>query len=189
MHISEMLKQKNMTKYRLSKKSGVPFTTVSEITTGKTKIENCTGSTLFKLARALDVTVEDLLADSMIYRPDFSIFKGNICHLVKNMGDLTFIIDTLENDTVRTLYNRGWYPECLYLLAMLDYLSRENGLPLCNEYNDLRCLKLREPIYSSSVVAMSILSGNDEPMKRSREQAEPEFLRHNIVEGEIRNVC
>ncbi len=48
MNINTLLAQKNMTKYRLSKLSGVPFTTVSEITTGKTKIKNCTGENLYK---------------------------------------------------------------------------------------------------------------------------------------------
>lgn len=189
MNINELLKQKNMTKYKLSKRSGVPFTTVSEIASGKTKIENCTGATLFKLANALDVTIEDLIAGSVIHRSSFDTYKSNVCHQVKDMGDLAFIIETLETDRIRTLYKRGWYPECLYLLAMLDYLSKENGLPLCNEYNDLRPMRIVEPIYPSSVIVMSAASGSDQPKKNSIEGAIPEFLRHNIVEGEIRNVC
>jgi len=67
MNVSDILKQKNMTKYKLSKISGVSFTTISEITTGKSKIKNCTGDTLYRLAKALDVTIEDLLADSIEY--------------------------------------------------------------------------------------------------------------------------
>ena len=57
MNINDLLEQKQMSKYKLSKVSGVPFTTVSEITTGKTKIKNCTGENLYRLAKALDVTV------------------------------------------------------------------------------------------------------------------------------------
>ena len=76
MDINDVLKQKNMTKYRLSKISGVPFTTISEITTGKTKIKNCTGETLYRLTKALDVTMEDILADSMEYRQSFETFKS-----------------------------------------------------------------------------------------------------------------
>ena len=53
MNINELIKQKNITKYKLSKISGVPFTTISEITTGKSKIKNCTAETLYKLAKAL----------------------------------------------------------------------------------------------------------------------------------------
>jgi transcriptional regulator with XRE-family HTH domain len=188
MNINDLLKQKNLTKYRLSKISGVPFTTVSEIAAGKTKIENCTGGNLYRIAKALGVTVEDLLAGSMEYRQSFDIFKSNICHQVRDMGDIDFIIDTLETDKIRKLYQRGWYPESLYMLAMVDYLSRENDLPLCSEYNDLRAVRLKEPIYPSGVVAMSVLAGSDLPKKESYEQAIPEFIRFNIVESEVRDV-
>lgn len=40
MNFNHILKQKNITKYRLSKISGVPFATLSDISTGKAKIEN-----------------------------------------------------------------------------------------------------------------------------------------------------
>ena len=188
MDISDLLEQKNITKYRLSKVSGVPFTTISEITTGKTKIKNCTGETLYKLAKALDVTMEDLLADSMEYRQGFETYKSNICHMVKDMGDMDFIINTLESDIIRKLFLKKWYPECLYLLAMVDYLSRENDLPICNEYSDIRSTRLHEPIYPSSVIVMSAFSHSDQPKQISYEQAIPEFMRFNIVENEVRNV-
>ena len=145
MMINNLLAQKNMTKYRLSKVSGVPFTTVSEITTGKSKIKNCTGDTLYRLSKALDMSIEDLLADSMEYRHGFDAYKSSICHKVKDLGDIEFIIDTLESDKIRMLYQKQWYPESLYLLAMVDYLSRENDLPICAEYSDIRAARLREP--------------------------------------------
>jgi len=188
MNINDLLTQKKMTKYKLSKASGVPFTTVSEVTTGKTKIKNCTGDTLYRLAKALGVTIEDLLADSMEYRQSFDTFKSNVCHMVKDMGDIDFIIDTLESDKIRKLYQKRWYPESLYLLAMVDYLSRENDLPICEDYNDIRAARLREPIYPSSVIAMSAFSRSDQPKQNSYAQAIPEFKRFNIVESEVRNV-
>ena len=188
MNINELLLQKTITKYKLSKISGVPFTTISEITTGKTKIKNCTGDTLYRLAKALDVTIEDLLAESMEYRQSFETYKSNICHLVKDMGDIDFIIDTLETNKIRKLYQKKWYPESLYLLAMVDYLSRENDLPRCSEYSDIRAARLSEPIYPSSVIAMSVFSHSDQPKEDSYAQAIPEFKRFNIVECEVRNV-
>jgi len=186
--INELLEQNNMSKYRLSKISGVPYTTVSEITTGKTKITNCTGENLYRLAKALDVTIEDLLADSMEYRQSFEAFKSNVCHRVKDIGDIEFIIEALESDKIRKLYRRKWFPEALYLLAMVDYLSRENDIPICNEYNDLRSAKLRDPIFPSSIIAMSVLAHNDQAKKDSYAEAIPEFRRFNIIESEVRNV-
>jgi len=188
MNLNELLGQKNMTKYKLSKTSSVPFATISDISTGKTNIKNCTGETLYKLAKALDVSMEELVADSMEYRQNFETFKSNICHMVKDMGDMDFIIDTLETDKIRKLYQKRWYPESLYMLAMVDYLSRENELPLCNEYNDLRSVRLREPIYPASIITMSVLSDSDQPKKDSYANAIPEFRRFDIVENEIRNV-
>jgi DNA-binding Xre family transcriptional regulator len=186
--INDLLEQKNITKYKLSKISGVPFTTVSEIATGKTKIKNCTGDTLYRLAKALDVTIEDMLEESMEYRSSFETFKSNVCHQVKNLGDVDFIIDALESNKIRELYQKKWYPESLYLLAMVDYLSRENGLPVCADYDDIRAARLQKPIYPASVIAMSVFSHSEQPKRESLADAIPEFLRFNIVEGEVRNV-
>ena len=188
MNLNELLGQKNMTKYKLSKTSSVPFATISDISTGKTNIKNCSAETLYKIAQALGVSMEELVADSMEYRQSFETFKSNVCHMVKDMGDMDFIIDTLETDKIRKLYQKRWYPESLYMLAMVDYLSRENDLPLCNEYSDIRSARLREPIYPSSVIAMSVVADSDQPKKDSYANAIPEFRRFNIVEGEVRNV-
>jgi len=188
MNLNDYLVQQNMTKYKLSKVSGVPFTTISEITTGKSKIKNCTGETLYKLARALGVTIDDLLAESMEYRQNFDTFKSNICHMVKDMGDIDFIIDTLETNKIRKLYQKRWYPESLYLLAMVDYLSRENDLPVCADYNDIRDVKLKEPVYPASILTMCAAFNSDTPKRDSRMEAIPEFMRFNIVESEVRNV-
>jgi len=188
MHINELLKQKNMTKYRLSKASGVPQTTIIDICSGKTKIEKCSADTIYRLAKVLGVSMESLIMDSMEYRAEFEVFKSNVCHLVKDMGDMDFIIDILETGRIRALYQKCWYPESLYLLAMIDYLSRENGLPVCSEYNDLRRARLSETVFPASVVAMSAASRSDKPKSDSLNTAIPEFMRFNIVESEVRNV-
>ena len=188
MTVNELLEHKSMTKYRLAKASGVPQTTVTDICSGKTRIEKCSAETLYKLAKALDVHMEELIAANMEYRQSFETFKSNICHMVKNMGDIDFMIDMLESDRIRKLYMKQWYPESLYLLAMVDYLSHENGLPLCEEYGDIRKARLREPIYPSSVIAMSAASRSDNPKHESARNAIPEFLMFNIIESEVRSV-
>jgi transcriptional regulator with XRE-family HTH domain len=65
MKIDELLKEKNLTKYRLAVQSGVPHTTLNDIFSGKTRIEKCSGETLYKLSRVLDVPIEVLIQDSM----------------------------------------------------------------------------------------------------------------------------
>jgi plasmid maintenance system antidote protein VapI len=188
MNINKLLEQQNITKYRLSKKSGIPHTTINDICNNRVDIKKCSAETLYKLAKALDVSMESLVADAMEYRADFEVFKSNVCHLVKDMGDVNFIIDTLETDKIRKLYQKKWYPASLYLLAMVDYLSRENDLPICTNYNDIRAAQLKEIIYPAGVVVRCAASGSEQPKRESIETAIPEFIRHNIVEAEVRNV-
>jgi len=86
------------------------------------------------------------------------------------------------------LDKRKWYPECFYLLAMVDYLSNENNIALCNEYDDLRKYKLEEILYPSDVLLMDKLMKTDENRKQSVKEGIPEFMNFNIVESDIRNV-
>ncbi len=58
MLINERLEKLNMTKYRLSMESGVPQATIHDICNGKAKLEKCGAGTLFRLAKALGVTME-----------------------------------------------------------------------------------------------------------------------------------
>ena len=195
MSINELLVQKNITKYRLWKESGVPQATISDICTGKTSIEKCSAETIYRIAKVLDVSMESLIAPAVQraeeerHRPSFELFKSNTCHMVKDMGDIPFIIQLLETNQIRNLYEKKWYPEALYLLAMLDYLSRENNVPICKNYNDIRTAKLQRPVYPSSVVILCKTLNSDAPKEECYRLAIPEFLRFNIVESEVRNVC
>ena len=195
MSINELLLQRNITKYRLHKESGVPQATISDICSGKTSIEKCSAETIFRIAKVLNVSMESLIAPAVQHadedrrRPSFELFKSNTCHMVKDMGDIPFIIQLLETNQIRKLYEKKWYPEALYLLAMLDYLSRENNVPVCNNYNDIRVAKLQRLVYPSSVVLLCKTLKSNAPKEECYRMAIPEFLRFNIVESEVRNVC
>lgn len=65
MLIETLLKKRNMTKYRLAVMSGVPHATLSDICSGKTRLEKCSAETVYKLAQALGVYME-LLTQSGI---------------------------------------------------------------------------------------------------------------------------
>ena len=137
--------------------------------------------------------MEDLLEGESVeadleIRSDFELFKSNVCHRVKAMGDMAFIVETLQSETIRRYYDKKWYPEALYLLAMVDYLSRENQLPLCTNYNEIRAMKLSNIVYPSGVLAMYAASKDERIKKESYRKAIPEFRQFNIVENEVRNV-
>lgn len=132
--------------------------------------------------------MEELLAPYFEKRCSFELFKSNVCHHLKELGDIDFVIDTLEKNQIREYYNRKWYPESFYLLAMLDYISRMNGVPMCDEYNDLRKQSLKDVLYPTGIVAASAVADDDLVKQRARAEAIPEFMRFNIVESEVRNV-
>lgn len=194
MQINQLLSERGMTKYRLSKMSGVPQATINDICSGKARIEKCSAETIYRICQTLHISMENLLEPvlkggaEMEYRMSFETFKSNVCHRVKDNGDITFIIDTLESNEIRTLFDRKWYPEALYLLAMVDYLSRENDVPLCTNYNDIRAAKLHTPVFPASVIVASAAMKSDRMRRESVAAAIPEFMRFNIVESEVRNV-
>lgn len=61
MIVNEILKELGFTKYRLSVLTGLSCSTVSNICSGKTKIERCSAETVYKIARALGVSMEMLI--------------------------------------------------------------------------------------------------------------------------------
>lgn len=188
MLINDLLEQKGISIYKLSKNSGIPYTTVSDICTGKAQLEKCSSETVYRIAKELDVSMETLLEPYLFKRSSFELFKSNVCHQLKELGDIDFIIETLEQDNIRKYYKRNWFPECFYLLAMLDYISRLNDVPLCTAYNDLRHCKLQEPIYPASILTASKVSINSNIKAFALKEAIPEFARFNIIEAEVRNV-
>ena len=118
----------------------------------------------------------------------FEEFKSNICHLVKDKGDIDFIIAELEQDNIRKYWNEKQYPEALYLLAMVDYLCRINDIPQCENYNDIRACYLRKPIYPRDVILCKKMDLTSDIYEKCTEKAIPEFARFNIIEYDIRNV-
>lgn len=62
MTINEMIKEKGMSRYGISKGSGIPWATLSDICSGKTSLARCSTQTIQKLSGALDMTIEEVLA-------------------------------------------------------------------------------------------------------------------------------
>ncbi len=186
--ITDLLESKKITQYRLAKDSGIAHTTINDICSGKAQLEKCSAETIYRISKALGVSMESLIEPCFDKRSDFELFKSNTCHRLKELGDIRFVIELLEEDRIRKYYKKKWYPECLYLLAMLDYISRVNDIPLCTQYDDLRGLKLKSILFPSSVLAVAKVSKSSDWKQRSISDAIPEFVRFNIVENEVRNV-
>jgi len=194
MTLEELLKTKNISVYQCSKQSGVPYTTLLELIRGKTQIGKCSAETVYKLAKVLHITIEELIevytekSKDIPYRSSFETFKSNICHMVKDKGDIDFIIDTLTENEIRKYWDRKWYSESFYLLAMVDYLCKENQLPVCTDYEDIRGYSLPKLLYPRDISLAAKLAPKLDVREQSIKEAIPEFIRFNIVESRIRNV-
>ncbi len=195
MIINDLIKKNKTSMYKVSKESGIPQATLSDICSGKTNLEKCSVGTIYKLAKALSVSIDSIVEADLEekskeeYRPSFDLFKSSICHKVKDLGDLDFIEMTITSNRIDIYFDKGWYPESLYLLSMLDYLSRENDIPLYTKYNNLRHKKLDEPIFPASILVKAAVMNDDSIKEEAIKNSIPEFIRHNIVESEIRNVA
>lgn len=188
MVINDTLKKRKMTKYELAKLSGVPYTTISDICSEKAQLEKCSAETLYKLSKALDISMETMLEPCFVKRCSFELYKSNVCHDLKKSGDIDFIVETLEKDSINEYYTRKWYPECFYLLAMLDYISRLNKVPLCDKYDGIRKCHLKETIYPVGIRMAASVDKSRNILDEAAKDAIPEFMQFNIVENEVRNV-
>ncbi len=61
MTLQLLLDQKNITKYHLSKISGVPKTTIIDICSGQSSIARCSAKTVLNIAKALGCSMEDIM--------------------------------------------------------------------------------------------------------------------------------
>ncbi|MGL4484602.1 MAG: helix-turn-helix transcriptional regulator [Anaerovoracaceae bacterium] len=215
MIINEILEKRKISKYKLSKLSGVPYSTVSDICNEKVALEKCSAETVYLLAKALNLKADEIIAASIKeredrekafaemaqmaedmnsmeyfwkYDMDYENFKSNTCHQLKNMGDLPFIMQLIESDAIMRLYKLQWNVKCLYLLALLDYLCRVNNLPKLSEYGELRKQRIEEPVYSRGITIKNYFFKDEKWLIKKRSEAIEEFAKFNIYEGEVRDV-
>ncbi|MBQ8804395.1 MAG: helix-turn-helix transcriptional regulator [Tyzzerella sp.] len=70
MNLNIIIKQSGMTKYRVAKLSGVPHATLNDLCSGKSRIEKCSAETLYRIAKALNVSMESLVETVIIEKEE-----------------------------------------------------------------------------------------------------------------------
>ena len=189
MVLNELLLQKNISIYELSHVTHIPYSTLSDLVKGTTPIHKCSCEKVYRLAKALNVSMESLIKDSMLKEmqeihkelADFDVFRSNIAHQIKSQGDLEFIYTILSEKAIDKLYEEQEYTKSVYLLATIDYLSRINNIPLCTAYNHLRNVKLPSPVIPLSIRIQSSYPSGKSYLKKAKDNAIPQFIRHNII--------
>ena len=74
MTIKEIMKDKGISMYRLSKNTGIPYATLNDICNGRARLEKCTAETVYRIANELDITVGALLDPILYPRIEFETF-------------------------------------------------------------------------------------------------------------------
>lgn len=82
----KLLKQQKLSCYELSKRSGVPYSTINDLLHGKKNISNITSKNLYLIARTLKTASEFLLKPVFYEEIDFDLFRSNVCHFARHHG-------------------------------------------------------------------------------------------------------
>jgi transcriptional regulator with XRE-family HTH domain len=186
MKLYELLLKQNISKYELSKRAQIPYTTLNDLFNEKTDLSKSSAAVAYRLAKALDVPMESLLTEAslMPMRHDFESFKSTLRHQLHELGDLPFLELSITENWVDTYAKRQWFVEALYTLALIDYLCRIHGLPTVKDYEELRTMRCARPIYPSSLMVLSVSE-----RRKALEDSIPEFKRFNLVEKEVDHVA
>jgi plasmid maintenance system antidote protein VapI len=115
MTIQQLMQDMQMSRYRLSKISGIPWATLADIYSGKTQVNRCGAGTLSKLARALGLSMEELL--ELEAEPQESISAGKPTRK-------TYLETGLSESIQKAIkeYLQGEKEQVLYLDCLWDEL-------------------------------------------------------------------
>jgi len=206
MYLNELMNDCHMSRAELSARSNIPESTLRDILNGKAQLDRCEAATLYNIAYALDVSVEDILegywdalerdAPSRTSVHDenslmnFYVLADSMLGRLRATGDLAFIDGIDQNEWIERLYQGREYRCALFLLGMMDYLCRKNGVRQVARYDEYRKARLDGPVY-----ALRTLNVNDDDgaFQRARTEAEnnaiPELGRFGIymTEEDIRH--
>ena len=187
MSLQKLLHDQNLSVYRLSQLTGIPYSTLNDLKNDKKKVEDCSVKIVVRLADIFHMTTDEIIFYLDTQRPSFGNFRSDICHKVRSYGDMPFVEWIESKDTIRLYYKKGWKEEAFYLLAMTDYLRRIHNLSTNPKYDALRKEKLPSPVYPTGLKLLAIAKNNPQILKNAKYDAIPEFIRFNIVENDIRN--
>lgn len=191
--LKQYLKNMGISIYKLSKESGVSYSTLHDIVSGKSDYKNVSIDIFNRLSYSLNVSMDELYSvfnvlNNYTYNDDFDLFKSNICQELKFLGDKSFIKKYLLSNDINKYILEYNYLYALYLVALIDYLSKKNSISLYKGFNDLRKMRLEKIYYPKSIVIeYEILKNN--VLVFEYKNAIEEFKKYNIIEKEIEKVA
>lgn len=141
----------------------------------------------------LNVVYDTRLFRIMNEKLSYDAFRSEICHMYHFDGDYEFIKKVMKSNLVLFLWNKNEYVKALYTLAMIDYISWKNDVPLFEEYEQMRKCKLENIIYPSAIVMLDRIEQSSRNRNMAIEECKNDkcgafFFRHNIIERSIEDV-
>ncbi len=103
MKLQAYLKKEKMKITDLSKKTGISYMTLSDICKGKTMLTKTSSENLFKISKAIDVPMEELIEDYLIEEEVGFSIPGILIDLIKEIQKMDlddpygFRIEAIEN--------------------------------------------------------------------------------------------
>ena len=97
-----------------------------------------------------DMRLERLTYGNLSY----DTFQSEACHMYHFDGDFLFISKVMKANLITVLWNREKYAKALYILAMVDYVSWKNDVPLFSDYEQIRASKLKAPLFPAEVIML-----------------------------------
>jgi len=76
MTINELLRKNNISKYKLSGDSGIPYAALNDICKGKAQLQKRSADTVYKPAKEQDVTMEALIEPYLNPKISFELYKS-----------------------------------------------------------------------------------------------------------------
>lgn len=133
-----------------------------------------------------DMRLHRLINDNLSY----DTFRSEASHMYHFDGDYLFISKVMKTNLVMILWNNKEYAKALYMLAMIDYVSWKNKVPLFQDYAKIRACKLEEILFPAEVVMMDKIENSYRNRENALEICKNDecgrfFFRHNIIERSI----
>ena len=188
MKFKDLLLEKHVTGYALSKNTGIPYTTINDLINGRTVIQNISLKNAIKIANFLNVKIDHLANLDKEDLIEFRYFRNNTLHELKYIGPNSFVEKIIKEKEIDYYYKNNGKEYAYYLLALIDYLANKYGLNKCEKrYNELRKEKLEKPFF----VGSNLIHYNtvEEAEKDFGITVIPEFKKFNIIEEDVFNVA
>lgn len=133
-----------------------------------------------------DMRLRRLISNKLSY----DTFRSEVGHMYHFDGDYLFISKVMKTNLVMVLWNNKEYAKALYMLAMIDYVSWKNEVPLFQDYAQIRECKLENTLFPAEVVMMDKIENSHKNREIALEACKNDecgrfFFRHNIIERSI----